>query len=30
MTMALISLQNVKEKRSIAFLKRGMRVEVNG
>lgn len=28
--LAVISLQNVKEKRSMPFLKRGMRVEVNG
>ena len=28
--MAVISLRNVKEKRSMPFLKRGMRVEVNG
>ncbi|MFF3100192.1 hypothetical protein [Viridibacillus arvi] len=30
MNMEVISLQNVKEKRSKAFLKHGIRVEVNG
>ena len=28
--MAAISLKNVKEKRNMPFLKRGMQVEVNG